>query len=196
MDTFPDGSEKLHVAGGIDYYFYTPNFWDLKDMPDFSIARGRFDHWLMGYAYTYGNGNVVDLTNEWIPYHPDPIHRVDGDFANLFNSGEDVKKAYQIFRNNYYFAIAKLHTDQNILWLHGEQEILFPESESIKVGINNKFSVLPFSDLINLNITGAEWNLENENIEFGQSKTLRNIARNEKINISVSDGKFCLIIYS
>lgn len=94
------------------------------------------------------------------------------------------------------FAIAKLHTDQNILWLHGEQEILFPESESIKIGINNKFSVLPFSDLINLNITGAEWNLENENIEFGQSKTLRNIARNEKINISVSDGKFCLIIYS
>ena len=94
------------------------------------------------------------------------------------------------------FAIAKLHTDQNILWLHGEQKILFPESESIKIGINNKFSVLPFSDLINLNITGAEWNLENENIEFGQSKTLRNIARNEKINISVSDGKFCLIIYS
>ena len=67
------------------------------------------------------------------------------------------------------FAIAKLHTDQNILWLHGEQEILFPESESIKIGINNKFSVLPFSDLINLNITGAEWNLENENIEFGLS---------------------------
>ena len=26
MDTFPDGSEKLHVAGGIDYYFFSPNF--------------------------------------------------------------------------------------------------------------------------------------------------------------------------
>ena len=52
---------------------------------------------------------------------------------------------------------------------------LFPESESIEIGINNKFSVLPFSDLINLNISGAEWNLENENIEFGQSKTLRNV---------------------
>ena len=47
----------------------------------------------MGHAYTNGNGNVVDLTNEWIPYHPDPIkRRVDGNFINLFNSGEDYSK--------------------------------------------------------------------------------------------------------
>ena len=93
-------------------------------------------------------------------------------------------------------AITKLHTDQNILWLHSEQKILFPKSESIGIGIKTKFSVLPFTNLKNLNISGAKWNLENENIEFGRTKTLRNVARNEKINISVSEGKFCLIINS
>ena len=81
-------------------------------------------------------------------------------------------------------AITKLHTDQNILWLHSEQKILFPKSESIGIGIKTKFSVLPFTDLKNLNISGAKWNLENENIEFGRTKTLRNVARNEKININ------------
>jgi hypothetical protein len=138
MDTFTDGSEKLHVAGGIDYYFYTPNFWDLSNMPDFSIARGRFDHWLMGYAYTHGNGNVVDLTNEWIPYHPDPIHRVDGDFGNLFNSGEDVKKAYQIFRNNYYFAKARLHGQTDMARFYVEGGKIKQRENKVK----NEFNIL------------------------------------------------------
>jgi len=62
------------------------------------------------------------------------------------------------------FTINKLHKDQNILWIHGEQNILFPNSENIEIGVNKNFSVLPFSDLINLTISGAEWNLENENI--------------------------------
>lgn len=138
MDTFPDGSEKLHVAGGIDYYFYTPNFWDLKDMPDFSIARGRFDHWLMGHAYTNGNGNVVDLTNEWIPYHPEPIHRVDGNFINLFNSGEDYSKAYQIFRNNYYFGQDKLHGQTDMTKFYVEDGKVKQRENKVK----NEFGIL------------------------------------------------------
>ena len=51
-----------------------------------------------------------------------------------------------------------------------------------------------FSDLINLTISGAEWNLVNENIEFGLTKTLRNISKNNQIQISVLDGKYCLVI--
>ena len=92
------------------------------------------------------------------------------------------------------FTIVKLHTDENILWIHGEQNILFPNSESIEIGINKNFSILPFSDLKNLSISGAEWNLKNENVEFGKSRTLRNISRNNQIDISVSKGKFCLVI--
>ena len=92
------------------------------------------------------------------------------------------------------FTIVKLHTDENILWIHGEQNILFPNSESIEIGINKNFSILPFSDLKNLSISGAEWNLKNENVEFGKSRTLRNISRNKQIDISVSKGKFCLVI--
>ena len=92
------------------------------------------------------------------------------------------------------FTIVKLHTDENILWIHGEQNILFPNSESIEIGINKNFSILPFSDLKNLSISGAEWNLKNENVEFGKSRTLRNISRNKQIDISVSKGKFCLVV--
>ena len=92
------------------------------------------------------------------------------------------------------FTIVNLHTDENILWIHGEQNILFPNSESIEIGINKNFSILPFSDLKNLSISGAEWNLKNENVEFGKSRTLRNISRNKQIDISVSKGKFCLVI--
>ena len=92
------------------------------------------------------------------------------------------------------FTIFNLHTDENILWIHGEQNILFPNSESIEIGINKNFSILPFSDLKNLSISGAEWNLKNENVEFGKSRTLRNISRNKQIDFSVSKGKFCLVI--
>jgi thiamine pyrophosphokinase len=92
------------------------------------------------------------------------------------------------------FNINKLHNDQNILWIHGDQNILFPNSENVEIGVNKNFSVLPFSDLINLTISGAKWNLENEDVEFGVSKTLRNISKNNQIHISVLDGKYCLVI--
>ena len=92
------------------------------------------------------------------------------------------------------FTINKLHKDQNILWIHGDQNILFPNSENVEIGVNKNFSVLPFSNLINLTISGAEWNLENENVEFGVSKTLRNVSKNTQIHISVLDGKYCLVI--
>jgi len=138
MDVYPDGTEKLHNPGGIDYYFYTPNFWDLSDMPDFSIARGRFDHWLMGKAYTDSNGVVIDLTKEWIPIHPEPMNRVTGDFVKLFTKDYNPKLAYQLFRNTYYFAQDRLHgqTDMAKFYVEGG------EVKQRKNTVKNEFGIL------------------------------------------------------
>ena len=83
--------------------------------------------------------------------------------------------------------------DELISWIHGNQSIIIPNSKKIKIGNNVKFSILPFTDLKNLNISGAQWNLKNENIKFGKSFTLRNISIDKNIEVSVDDGKFCLI---
>ncbi|MFL2696410.1 MAG: thiamine diphosphokinase [Candidatus Actinomarina sp.] len=89
--------------------------------------------------------------------------------------------------------IISYQNDELILWIHGNQSIIIPNSKKIKIGNNVKFSILPFTDLKNLNISGAQWNLENENIKFGKSFTLRNISIDKNIEVSVDDGKFCLI---
>lgn len=98
----------LHNPGGIDYFCFTPGFWDLSTMPDFSIARGRFDHWLMGKALTQGKGPVIDLSKTFLPYHPEPKNRVTGDYAKLYGKGE-FKLAYQILRNNVLYSHSGLH---------------------------------------------------------------------------------------
>ena len=89
--------------------------------------------------------------------------------------------------------IISYQNDELILWIHGNQSIIIPNSKKIKIGNNVKFSILPFTDLKNLNISGARWNLKNENIEFGKSFTLRNVSMDKNIEVSVDDGKFCLI---
>ena len=89
--------------------------------------------------------------------------------------------------------IISYQNDELISWIHGNQSIIIPNSKKIKIGNNVQFSILPFTDLKNLNISGAQWNLKNENIEFGKSLTLRNISIDKNIEVSVDDGKFCLI---
>ena len=89
--------------------------------------------------------------------------------------------------------IISFQEDQQISWIHKDQTVLIPNSKKITIGSNVEFSILPFTNLKNLNISGAQWNLDNENIEFGKSVTLRNISIDNDIEVSVEDGKFCLI---
>ena len=89
--------------------------------------------------------------------------------------------------------IISFQEDQQILWIHKDQSVLIPNTKKIAIGNNVEFSILPFTNLKNLNISGAQWNLDNENIEFGKSVTLRNISIDNDIVVSVDDGKFCLI---
>ena len=57
----------------------------------------------------------------------------------------------------------------------------------------SKFSIIPITNLSNLSIDGAEWNLENKNIQFGETTTLRNIANEDELNVSCDKGVFAFI---
>lgn len=139
----------LHNPGGIDYWGFTSNFWNLDDMPDFSIARGRFDHYLTGKAIEEGRGPVIDLSKVWLPYHPEPSVRTTGDFGRLFQE-ENYKLAYQIFRNTLYFGTEQKHgqTDMSQLYFDLEENVPIlknrtnpPKNEFGKILVNNDIRI-------------------------------------------------------
>lgn len=107
-----NAQRQLHNPGGIDYFCYTKGFWYLDDMPDFSVARGRFDHYLMGRALRHGNGPVIDITKDFLVMHPEPENRLPGDVSALYQRGE-FALGYQVLRNHYHFSNARLHGQTN-----------------------------------------------------------------------------------
>ena len=43
-------------------------------------------------------------------------------------------------------------------------------------------------------MNGAKWNIKNENIKYGSTKTLRNITNAEVLKVRVDSGNYCLVI--
>lgn len=79
-----------------------------------------------------------------------------------------------------------------ITWFYGKQKIQF-NPKSISINLNQIFSLIPLSNIKNLNISGAKWNLQNKNIDFGSTRTLRNESVERLIKISCDEGKYCII---
>ena len=82
---------------------------------------------------------------------------------------------------------------ENIIWLYGDKRIIFRQKLKLNVKKMSKFSIIPLSNLSNLSIDGAEWNLENKNIQFGETTTLRNVANKDEINVNCDTGVFAFI---
>ena len=118
-------------------------------------------------------------------------HVIDKEIKDITIIGGEYGEIDHLF--GVLTVIISLQKDQQISWIHKDQTVLIPNSKKIVIGSNVEFSILPFTNLKNLNISGAQWNLDNENIEFGKSVTLRNISIDNDIEVSVEDGKFCLI---
>ena len=126
----------------------------------------------------------------------------NSDFLKYFKDYDEEIKDITIIGGEYgeidhlfsvLTVIISFQEDQQIMWIHKDQTVLIPNTKKIAIGNNVEFSILPFTNLKNLSISGAQWNLYNENIEFGKSLTLRNISIDNDIEVSVEDGKFCLI---
>ena len=82
---------------------------------------------------------------------------------------------------------------ENIIWLYGDKRIIFRQKLELNIKKLTKFSVIPLTDLTNLSIDGAEWNLDNKDIQFGETLTLRNNTNEEQLNIRCDKGVFALI---
>ena len=82
---------------------------------------------------------------------------------------------------------------ENIIWLYGDKKIIFRQKLELNIKKLTKFSIIPLTDLTNLSIDGAEWNLDNKNIQFGETLTLRNVTNEEQLNIRCDKGVFALI---
>ena len=81
----------------------------------------------------------------------------------------------------------------NVTWLYMDNTIVFRNDVSIFLNKGTKFSVVPITNLKKLTISGAKWNLNEENIEAGSSKTLRNESIENQIMISCNEGLFSVI---
>ena len=92
-----------------------------------------------------------------------------------------------------FLLIPSISFSENIIWLYGDKRIIFRQKLELNIKKLTKFSIIPLSDLTNLSIDGAEWNLDNENIQFGETLTLRNITNEEQLNIGCDKGVFALI---
>ncbi len=77
-------------------------------------------------------------------------------------------------------------------WFYGKQKIVF-NPKSIEIDLHQVFSLLPLSNIKNLNISGAKWNLQNKNINFGSTSTLRNESIERLIKINCDEGNYCII---
>ena len=82
---------------------------------------------------------------------------------------------------------------ENIIWLYGDKRIIFRQKLELNIKKLTKFSVIPLTDLTNLSIDGAEWNLDNKDIQFGETLTLRNVTNEEHLNIRCDKGIFAFI---
>ena len=82
---------------------------------------------------------------------------------------------------------------ENIIWVYGDKKIIFRKKLKLNVKKMSKFSIIPITNLSNLSIDGAEWNLENKNIQFGETTTLRNVANKDEINVNCDTGVFAFI---
>ena len=82
---------------------------------------------------------------------------------------------------------------ENIIWVYGDKKIIFRQKLKLNVKKMSKFSIIPLTNLSNLSIDGAKWNLENKNIQFGETTTLRNVANKDEINVNCDTGVFAFI---
>jgi len=110
---------------------------------------------------------------------------------NITIVGGEGKELDHLFAN--LITISSFHTSEEITWITKLETIIFSNSNQFHLKENSIFSILPLSAIKNLTIQGAKWNVLNQNIPYGSTKTLRNIALSNQVKINVEKGKFCLI---
>ena len=110
---------------------------------------------------------------------------------NIFLIGGEEGEIDHLF--SIFSLIINFEYASNITWFYMDKTIIFRNNVSISLNKGTRFSIVPITNLKSLNVTGAKWNVNKENIDAGSSRTLRNKAAGDQINISCSKGLFSLI---
>ena len=106
--------------------------------------------------------------------------------------GGEGKELDHLFSNFLKLSSFKQHG--TIKWITKVENIIFNTQMVFEVEKNKVFSILPLSDLDSLTIKGSKWDILNEDIPYGSSRTLRNITLSNEIEVHCKNGNFCLII--
>ena len=110
---------------------------------------------------------------------------------NIFLIGGEEGEVDHLF--SIFSVLANFKYAENLRWLYQEKTILFRKDITVEIKKGSKFSIIPITNLKSLTILGAEWGLNQEDIDAGSSKTLRNLSKSETISINCEAGLFCLI---
>ena len=143
---------------------------------------------------------VENLNIDLIRYEPDK-NKTDFELSLDSINEPNEKNIYIIGGEegeiDHLFSIFSLITNYdfctNVTWLYKDKTIIFRNNVSIFLDKGTKFSILPITRLMSLTISGAKWNLNEEKIEAGSSRTLRNESADNQIMISCSEGLFSVI---
>ncbi len=176
------------VDSGTDYLyklFLIPNLiiGDLDSINPKTLDRAKKDNTEILDFEVDKDKTDFELTLEYLK---------NNDYKNITIIGGESGDLDHLFGN--LLSIAAFHNKENIEWKQSNQNIIFPDSELINTESGKFFSLVPLSNLVGVSIDGARWNIKNESIQYGSTKTLRNITSGDILKIRVDSGVYCLII--
>ena len=79
-------------------------------------------------------------------------------------------------------------------WIQKDYSIYFQNEILLDIDFGQMFSIIPITDLKNLVIKGAKWDIDRELVMFGSSETLRNQSIGKEIRISIEEGRAAIAV--
>tara|TARA_R100001129_G_scaffold167007_2_gene134378 strand:- start:311 stop:1075 length:765 start_codon:yes stop_codon:yes gene_type:complete len=101
IDTVQAGSHSPHPYSGVDYFCFNKEVYEeqIDDMPDFYIARRRFDHYL-AYCPKRVGAEVVDCSNKIYCIHHDESTQVrESDWNSKANFDKECNHNHILYNN-------------------------------------------------------------------------------------------------
>lgn len=92
-----------------------------------------------------------------------------------------------------YNIISNCKFDNGITWLYESYIMNFQSTAIFSLPKGEKFSIIPISNLENLNIEGSKYELHDTFLPKGSSRTLRNESIGKEITVNCSTGLFNLV---
>ena len=94
------------------------------------------------------------------------------------------------------FLLALSKRGIEVMMTSGTEEAygLTHELELLNLDAGTRLSVMPFTDLMGLSITGVKWPLANQLVRLGTAHTLANVVTGD-VKISLTSGNALVVVY-